>query len=130
MLNNEAVYEFFQEGKVKPFHLNRWTPETASTASYPLLHYSTNANNHRGSSFWIRSANYLRIKNIEFGYTLPSRWTERIKIKSTRLFVNGMNVFTFKNQLDDYYVDPEIDDGYGAMYPIQKIWSGGLEINF
>lgn len=130
MLNNEAVYEFFQEGKVKPFHLNRWTPETAATATYPLLHYSTNANNHRGSTFWIRSANYLRIKNVEFGYTLPARWTERIKIKSTRLFVSGMNVFTFKNDLDDYYVDPEIDDGFGAMYPIQKIWSGGLEINF
>ena len=130
LLNNEAVYEFFQEGKVKPFHLNRWTPETAATATYPLLHYSTNANNHRGSTFWIRSANYLRIKNVEFGYTLPAKWTERIKIKSTRLFVNGMNVFTFKNDLDDYYVDPEIDDGFGAMYPIQKIWSGGLEINF
>ena len=130
MLNNEAVYEFFQEGKVKPFHLDRWTPETASTATYPLLHYSTNANNHRASTFWIRSADYLRIKNLELGYTLPSRWTERIKIKSTRIFVNGMNVFTFKNELDDYYVDPEIDDGYGAMYPIQKVWSAGLDINF
>ena len=130
MLNNEAVYEFFQEGKVKPFHLNRWTPETASTATYPLLHYSTNANNHRASTFWIRSADYLRIKNVELGYTLPSKWTERIKIKSTRLFVNGLNVFTFKNALDDYFVDPEIGDGNGAMYPIQKVWSFGLDINF
>ncbi len=130
MLNNEAVYEFFQEGKVKPFHLNRWTPETAATATYPLLHNSTNANNHRGSSFWIRSADYLRIKNMEIGYTLPSRWTNLLKLKSTRFFVNGMNVFTFKNKLNDYYVDPEIDDGYGAMYPIQKIWAFGLDINF
>ncbi len=130
LLNNEAVYEFFQEGKVKPFHMNRWTQETAATATYPLLHYNTNANNHRGSTFWIRSADYLRIKNIELGYTLPSKWTKMAKIKSTRLFVNGLNVFTFKNQLDDYYVDPEIDDGYGAMYPIQKIWSFGLDINF
>ncbi|SDC19128.1 SusC/RagA family TonB-linked outer membrane protein [Niabella drilacis] len=130
MLNNEAVYEFFQEGKVKPFHLNRWTPETAATATYPLLHNSTNANNHRGSSFWIRSADYLRIKNVEIGYTLPARWTQTLKLKSTRFFVNGMNVFTFKNALDDYFVDPEIDDGYGAMYPIQKIWAFGIDINF
>lgn len=130
MLNNEAVYEFFQEGKVKPFHLNRWTPETAATATYPLLHYNTNANNHRASTFWIRSADYLRIKNVEIGYQLPSRWTNAVKMRSARIFVNGLNVFTFKNQLDDYYVDPEIDDGYGAMYPIQKIWSVGLDINF
>lgn len=130
MLNNEAVYEFFQEGKVKPFHLNRWTPQTASTATYPLLHYNTNANNHRGSTFWIRNADYLRIKNVELGYTLPYQWTEKLKIRSTRLFVNGLNVFTFKNALDDYYVDPEIDDGYGAMYPIQRVWSFGLDVNF
>lgn len=130
MLNNEAVYEFFQEGKVKPFHLNRWTPETASKATYPLLHNSTNANNHRGSSFWIRSADYLRIKNVELGYTLPASWTQALKLKSLRVFTNGMNVFTFKNALDDYFVDPEIDDGYGAMYPIQKTWSFGLDINF
>jgi TonB-linked SusC/RagA family outer membrane protein len=130
MLNNEAVYEFFQEGKVKPFHLNRWTPETAATATYPLLHNNTNANNHRGSTFWIRRADYLRIKNVELGYTLPAKWAEYIRIKSTRIFVNGLNVFTFKNALDDYYVDPEIDDGFGAMYPIQKIWSFGLDINF
>lgn len=130
MLNNEAVYEFFQEGKVKPLHLNRWTPETAATATYPLLHNNTNANNHRGSNFWIRSADYLRIKNVEIGYTLPRKWTERAGIKATRLFINGLNVFTFKNALDDYYVDPEIADGYGAMYPIQKIWNFGLDINF
>ena len=130
MLNNEAVYEFFQEGKVKPFHLNRWTPETAESATYPLLHNSTHANNHRGSTFWIRDADYLRIKNVEVGYTLPSKWTDLLKLKSVRLFTNGMNVFTFKNALDDYYVDPEIDDGYGAMYPIQKVWAFGLDINF
>lgn len=130
ILNNEVVYEFFQEGKVKPFHLNRWTPETAATATYPLLHYSTSANNHRASTFWIRDASYLRIKNFELGYTLPSKWTSPLRLKSTRFFVNGMNVFTFKNALDDYFVDPEIDDGNGAMYPIQKIWSAGLDINF
>lgn len=130
MLNNEAVYEFFQEGKVKPFHLNRWTPETAATATYPLLHMNTSANNHRASDFWIRSANYLRLKNVEFGYTLPSKLTKRVNINSARFFVNGLNVFTFKNQLDDYYVDPEIDDGAGAMYPIQKIWSFGIDVNF
>src|SRR5690606_34571568 len=118
----EAVYEVFQEGTVKPFHLNRWTLDTASTATYPLLHNSTNANTHRGSTFWIRDASYLRIKNVELGYTLPSRWTNLVKLKSVRFFTNGMNVFTFKNALDDYYVDPEIDDGFGAMYPIQKIW--------
>ena len=67
---------------------------------------------------------------IELGYQLPRKWMESLKMNSARVFINGLNVYTFKNKLDDYYVDPEIPDGYGAMYPIQKIWSFGLDINF
>lgn len=128
-LDNEAVYEFFQEGKVKPFHLGRWTPETAATATYPRLHYSTHGNNHRSSSFWIKSADYLRIKNAEVGYTLPKNLISVAGFSYFRLYANGMNLYTW-DKLKEYQVDPEIGDGNGAMYPIQKIWNFGLDVRF
>ncbi|MGN7722011.1 TonB-dependent receptor [Chitinophaga sp. 22620] len=129
LLNNEAVYEFFQSGKVKPFHLGRWTPETAATATYPRLHSNTHGNNHRASSFWIRSADYLRLKNAEVGYSLPKRWIDPLSLSYFRIYFNGMNLFTW-DKLDDYQVDPEIGDGNGAMYPIQRIWNFGIDVKF
>ncbi|QNL51010.1 TonB-dependent receptor [Olivibacter sp. SDN3] len=129
MLENEAVYEFFQGGKVKPFHLNRWTPETAATATYPSLHSSVNGNNHRASSFWVRSADYLRLKNFEIGYRLPRNIVEAINLSFFRIYANGMNLFTW-DKLKDWQVDPEIGDGNGAMYPIQRIWNFGIDVRF
>lgn len=129
MLNNEAVYEFFQSGKVKPFHLGRWTPETADKATYPRLHSSTNSNNHRASTFWIRSANYMRLKNMEVGYTLPKRWIAPLSLSYFRIYCNGLNLYTW-DKLSDYDVDPEIGDGNGAMYPIQRIWNFGIDVKF
>jgi TonB-linked SusC/RagA family outer membrane protein len=129
ILDNEAVYEFFQEGKVKPFHLGRWTPETAETATYPRLHINTNGNNHRASSFWVRSADYLRVKNLELGYQFRTKWVQALGLSYFRAYLSGMNLLTW-DQLDDYQVDPEIGDGSGAMYPIQKIYSFGIDIRF
>ncbi|WP_212005976.1 TonB-dependent receptor [Chitinophaga sp. HK235] len=129
MLNNEAVYEFFQGGKVKPFHLGRWTPETAATATYPRLHSNTNGNNHRASSFWVKDASYLRLKNAEIGYQLPKTWIKPIGLSYVRIYANGMNLFTW-DKLKDYQVDPEIGDGNGAMYPIQRIWNFGIDVRF
>ncbi|MGV3504695.1 MAG: SusC/RagA family TonB-linked outer membrane protein [Adhaeribacter sp.] len=128
-LDNEAVYEFFQEGKVKPFHLGRWTPETAATATYPRLHYSTHGNNHRSSTFWIKSADYMRIKNAEVGYTLPKNLISVAGLSYFRVYANGMNLYTW-DKLKEYQVDPEIGDGNGAMYPIQKIWNFGIDVRF
>ncbi|NLR61727.1 TonB-dependent receptor [Chitinophaga polysaccharea] len=128
-LNNESAYEFFQGGKVKPIHLGRWTPETADAATYPRLHATTNGNNHRASSFWIRSGDYLRIKNAEIGYQLPKQWIKRAGLNYFRVYVNGMNFYTW-DKLKDFGLDPEVNDGNGAMYPIQKIWNFGIDVRF
>ncbi|UYQ92125.1 TonB-dependent receptor [Chitinophaga horti] len=128
-LDNEAVYEFFQEGKVKPIHLNRWTPERASIATYPRLHYGKNENNHRASDYWVRSAAYMRLKNMEIGYTLPRAVTTRWKMKSARVYVNGTNLLTW-DKLTDFDVDPEVGDGNAAMYPIQRVFNAGVYVTF
>ncbi|MBB2151680.1 SusC/RagA family TonB-linked outer membrane protein [Pedobacter gandavensis] len=105
-------------------HLNRWTPETASTASYPRLSVGPNINNNVGSSYWIQKANFLRLKNAEIAYKLQGSFLEKIKVKQVRLFVNGANLLTF-SKIKRF--DPE---GLSLDYPLQRMINGGLTVKF
>ncbi|MEI6946338.1 SusC/RagA family TonB-linked outer membrane protein [Paraflavisolibacter sp. H34] len=109
-------------GQAYAHNLNRWTPATAATADYPRLNLGYNANNHANSSYWYRSGNFLRLKNVVLGYTLPSRITSLVKLKGARVFVTGTNLLTF-NSLKD--IDPEV---YNGAYPIQRLTNIGLNI--
>ncbi|MGI4751437.1 MAG: SusC/RagA family TonB-linked outer membrane protein [Janthinobacterium lividum] len=100
---------------------NRWTPETASTATLPRLSLG-NANNTAASSLYVRSGNYVRLKNAELGYNLPYRWIEKLKISGIRIFVNGENLLTLYGYQG---VDPEV---YGVAYPIQRVFNAGINV--
>src|SRR5690606_9992499 len=68
--SHASAWEFFNGASVLRHHLGRWTPETAETATYPVLHNGQNNNNHQpNSSFFMKDASYLRLKNVELGYT-------------------------------------------------------------
>ena len=77
LLNGAAVWDFpsyeqDQYGKVKHMHLNRWTEATKDVATYPRLTYGAYENNKNGnSSLFLYNANYIRLKNLEVGYSLP-----------------------------------------------------------
>lgn len=127
-LQQEAAWEFFNAGKVLEAHLGRWTPGTASTATYPVLHTTENTNNHTQSSdFWQKSGNYIRLKNAEIGYTLPKSWVSKIKIQSARFYFNGLNLVTW-DKIKTF--DPEVPSGRGWAYPQQKIFNAGINIVF
>ncbi len=96
-------------------------------ALFPRFHYRAddNANNEVGSTWWLRDGQFLRLKSVEVGYTLPSRWAKKIRIASCRLYFNGMNLITwapFK------LWDPELG-GNGFAYPIQRVMNVGLNVN-
>ena len=57
------------------------------------------------SPFVLQDIWYVRLKNVELSYTLPTRWTNKVYMKNVRLFVNGTNIFTVKSK--DAYYDPE-----------------------
>ncbi|MDB5002505.1 MAG: TonB dependent receptor [Mucilaginibacter sp.] len=100
----------------------RWTPETASTATLPRLAVSTAGSNAQFSSFWLKSGDYVRLKNAEIGYSLPYNATRHLKLAGIRFFVNGENLVTlagFKG------MDPEVTPG---SYPIQRVLNAGLTI--
>ena len=109
--------------------LNRWTPGTAASALYPRLGISDRANNTTPSDFWLVSGDYLRLKNVELGLTLPRSRLERLRIRNARLYVGGFNLFAFDKLALD--VDPEIPGaGRGSAYPYVKTLYAGLRISF
>lgn len=102
--------------------LDRWTPETATTATYPRATIG-NFHNYAESTFWIRSGNYFRLKNVEIAYDFPQQLTQYLKLQGIRVFANALNVATwsaYKGQ------DPEV--GTGA-YPLQRVVNFGVNIN-
>jgi len=101
--------------------LNRWTPETASTATYPRLTSNTNTN-YSTSSFWMRSGDYFRLKNISLGYNLPYKIVHPIGLAGIKVFVSGQNIFT---QAAYDLIDPEVAVN---AYPLQRVLNVGINI--
>ena len=118
------IYEFQNGGNNQAFaeNLNRWTPSNSSTATYPRLAIGSNTNNQRASSFWVRSMDYLRLQNVDLGYTLPNQWVSKLKLRNIRVFANGFNLYSF-DKLN--YSDPE---GYNSVFPIRRTFNFGVNI--
>lgn len=70
---------------------------------------------------------FMRLKNIELGYSFPKRWMQDIRLSGARLFVRGTNLLTFS---DFKLWDPELSSTTGAAYPAMKSLSAGFEIRF
>ena len=126
MLYEQGIMPFFLGGTVQQQHKDHWTPEHTN-AVFPRLAFSE-ANNEKISSFWLRNAAYLRLKNIQLGYTLPGSFTQRIGISMLRVFANGQNLLTFDRFWDGYDVESPV--GTGSSYPQVKMYSFGIDVNF
>lgn len=115
-------------GVTKEVADNRWTYENPSTTN-PRLYIEKEFQQTR-SSYYVRDASYLRIKNIELGYTLPKLVLEKLKVlQNARVFVNAQNAFTFTKHKD---FDPEhsafsINNG---SYPVTRVISCGVKLDF
>ncbi len=116
-------------GYLSQFSVDRWTPGNTS-APYPRLLLTDRGNNTANSDFWIRSGDYIRLKNVELGYSLSPAFIKRLKISQLRFYVGGLNLLTF-DKLGDLPIDPELpESGYNASYPYMKIYSLGLNLKF
>lgn len=136
---------------IEPFHggysfvmfehqLDYWTPSNPD-ARWPRLtppsQASTVNNYGKGSDFNIFNAAYLRLKNIQVGYTVPVTISNKIGVKKLRVFMNGQNLITFSK---NSFIDPESTEFGGNMnaggansarnYPLLKYVGGGFDIEF
>lgn len=134
-------------GRPRPIHQGRWRKyddggnlvtdpallvEMNKNATFPILSKG-HGNNTAQSTFWLRSANYLRWKNLEVGYRLPEMWVKKIGLNSVRFYGSAQNLITWSG-LDDYQVDPESSRN-GARnpldtYPQQRVYNLGCQIVF
>ena len=95
-------------------------------AEYPRLSFGGNSNNYRASTFWLRDGSYLRLKTLEFGYTLPKQIVNKIMFNNIRVFFRGSNILTFsKFKL----WDPELHSSTGTEYPLSRSLTFGLTVN-
>lgn len=114
-------------------HQNRWNSERFSQGekiTMPRLsNDGGNSPNSAASDFWLRNANYLRIKNVEVGYSFPNKWISKVGISSLRAYVNGNNLFTF-TKLKNF--DPEYSGttSRGEAYPLLKVFNFGVNLKF
>ena len=99
-------------------------------ASYPrmvLLEGNASHNNYRNSSYWTRDCSYLRLKNLELGYSLPKEFLSHLRMEHARFFFNATNLLTFSNFK---LWDPEMGSSNGEAYPLTKSFTVGLTVSF
>jgi len=117
-------HAFQNNGKAGTIALNRWTPETAGTATYPRLSSMNDDNNFRYSTLWQRDGSFIKLRSVELGYTLPNSITNVVKMDHARIFISGNNLFSLDHM--EGYRDPEIASGY----PATRTFSVGLSVQF
>ena len=107
---------------------DRWTVDNPSQdVFWPRLTYGVNSNNEQPSTWWLEDMSFLRLKNVELGFTIPSKWTTQAHVSNFRIFVRASNILTFsKFKL----WDPELETTDGLRYPFMKSGSLGLNIHF
>ena len=127
----QGVYEYAgSDGSYFSNNLNAWTPERAASGakiSYPALSTATSASTAYANDFFIQNCSYLRLKNLELGYTLPKRLSEKIKSSKVRFYANGLNLFTWDHMISNNF-DPEVTSNYS--YPMTKVVNFGVNVVF
>lgn len=105
---------------------NRFHPTANPTGLYPML--GNVAYNSLPSDFWVKSASYLRLKNLELGYTLPSKLVAKARMSKVRVYVSGQNVVTFTN-VKNYDPEKYASDSRNSTYPNAKTFSLGVNLS-
>lgn len=125
--NWEIMWHFSNNENVFPRHWNYWSPETSGSEEYTRL-YGPYQNNEAGSDYSLGSGEYIRLKNVEFGYTLPPSLMKRIRVEALRVYVSGVNLVLWTKR--EPYLDPDNRNQRGGNMPPLGSYNLGLNLNF
>lgn len=107
---------------------DRWIPENPrQDAFYPRLAIGNINQNFAESSHWLQNGKFLRLKTLDFGYTIPKGSLARIGVQNMRIYFVGYNLLTFSPYK---LFDPELGNGSGTRYPNIKTYSLGITAKF
>ncbi len=107
--------------------LDHWTP-TNLDAEMPRPRHQIHINHGPRSSFWVRDASYIKLKNAQIGYTLPAPVARRLNASSVRVYVSGQNLVTLAKVA--FLLDPEFPSGRGTVYPQTRTVAFGASVQF
>ena len=132
IVKDEINKAFYNGGKVTEYHLDRWTPENLD-ATYPRLSMKDSKKNWMTSTFWMQNASYLKMRNMQLGYSLPKQVLTGSGITRLRVYFSVDNLFTITG-FDG--VDPE--SAYNmkdlsvvsSYYPLTRNYSFGVNLSF
>lgn len=126
--NKFGTAPFTNNGQLlKAYADSHWSEDNRDIyALWPRYSAYHSTNNSAVSTWWMRDGSFLRLKQLELGYSLPQKWTNKIHIDNLRFYVQGNNLFCWsKFKL----WDPELA-GEGFNYPIQRTINIGLNVTF
>lgn len=113
------------------FYDGRWTEENPSTTN-PRTYNRTNEYwVSQRNTYWLRKTDYIRLKTLELGYTLPVSFTQKFAVQNFRMYVSGFNLFTYSPDMKDFDPEnPENNNGSGYNYPQSKVINFGINVTF
>jgi TonB-linked SusC/RagA family outer membrane protein len=124
----EIMWAFSNNDNVFEKHNYYWAPETADAAQFVRFYGKTWINNERYySTYEAGSGTYLRIKNLELGYTLPASLLKKAKMSGARLYFSSNNLYMWAVEK---YLDPDNRDVRGGKMPPTRAFNIGLNVNF
>lgn len=125
--NWEAMWAFSNGDNVYEKHWYYWTPESGDSRSKYTELYGKYQNNEAGADYTLSDGSYIRLKNIDIGYTIPAHITKKIGISNVRVYASALNVHTWSKEP---YLDPDNRNNRGANMPPVQSFNMGVNINF
>lgn len=127
-ISTYGIMPFYNGSTIQYQHLDRYTEENKNVdAAFPRFTDGL-ANNIKNSSFWVKDASYLRLKNLQIGYTLPQATTRKVGVSKLRFNVSAQNLLTLTNFWKGYDVEAPVTDG--GFYPQVKTITLGIDLSF
>lgn len=129
-MDSYQAYAFYNSGNIQRWQMeNRWTEENPNPKAQYIKLTSLNdgAGTTMTSDYWLRNGTFLRVKNLQIGYTFPSNITQKVHISNTRIYFSGQNLFCINNFYQGW--DPELSQGQ-SFYPITAVYSLGINLKF
>lgn len=116
--------------KPAKFWLKRWNPNNTNTDVPRVIDniYGPSMPQNSTTDYWLRSTDYLRLKNLQLGYNVPSDKIKKWGVSRLRIYYSAQNLFTLTSFLKGW--DPEIPSGRGSNYPVVMTNSFGINLSF
>lgn len=112
---------------LQAFANSHYSPQNPDLyAMWPRLSIENQANNMQLSSWWLRNGDFLRVKQMEMGYSLSQKLAERIYAKTARIYLSGTNLFTL-SRFKEWDIEM---GGNGLGYPLQRVLNIGMNVSF